>query len=112
MHFPKTGSLISDLESLGLDPTLPTLFIWEAVLFYVNESPKRRIFTELYTFNKSPERNENSAVVFTDSLKPFLDVPFTSETDRFFDGLQADLGERFLPFIVFFKYILTIINNT
>ncbi|GMH96698.1 hypothetical protein TrVE_jg53 [Triparma verrucosa] len=87
----KEGSLISDLESLGLDPTLPTLFIWEAVLFYVNESPKRRIFTELYTFNKSPERNENSAVVFTDSLKPFLDVPFTSETDRFFDGLQADL---------------------
>jgi len=33
-------------------------------------------------------------VVFTDSLKPFVDVPFTSETDRFFKSLDSDLIEH------------------
>ncbi|GMH87648.1 hypothetical protein TL16_g10921 [Triparma laevis f. inornata] len=90
----KEGSLVEDLKGLGLDPELPTLFIWEAVLFYVNELPKRKIFTELYTFNKSPTHNPNTAVCFTDSLKPFVDVPFTSETDGFFKGLQSDLVQH------------------
>eukprot|EP00520_Triparma_pacifica_P000662 CAMPEP_0118650162 /NCGR_PEP_ID=MMETSP0785-20121206/10099_1 /TAXON_ID=91992 /ORGANISM="Bolidomonas pacifica, Strain CCMP 1866" /LENGTH=943 /DNA_ID=CAMNT_0006542517 /DNA_START=61 /DNA_END=2889 /DNA_ORIENTATION=- len=88
------GGLVGELKSIGLDPNLPTLFVWEAVLFYVNEKPKREIFKELYNFNKQEGANPNSAVVFTDSLKPFVDVPFTSETDAFFKKLDADLIEH------------------
>lgn len=49
---------------------------------------------QLYSFNKRPSANPNAAVVFTDSLKPFVDVPFTSETDSFFKSLDADLIEH------------------
>ena len=45
----------------------------------------------MYTFNKLPGRTDDAAVVFTDSLKPFVDVPFTSETDKFFKSIEADL---------------------
>jgi hypothetical protein len=36
---------------------------------------------QLYSFNKRPSANPNAAVVFTDSLKPFVDVPFTSKKE-------------------------------
>ncbi len=90
-----SSSLTSDLvKSCGLDPSLPTLFIWEAVLFYVDPPAIKNIFDDLFSFNKVPGHSTQSALVFTDSLKPFVDVPFTSETDRFFTSIQSDLLEH------------------
>lgn len=93
---PNPRSLIETLrEEGGLKKDVPTFFVSEAVLFYVNEDAVSNIMKEFFDFSK-PGGNGNSdkaetLVCFTDSLKPFVDVPFTIETRKWFDKNGMDL---------------------
>jgi len=81
--------LLDTLKKVGgLNKDLPTLFVWEAVLFYVNEDAVRNIMTELTDFTSS---RTNSMLCFTDSLKPFVDVPFSNEVSSFFKSKKLEL---------------------
>jgi len=81
--------LLDTLQKVGgLNKDLPTLFVWEAVLFYVNEDAVRNIMTELTDFTSS---RTNSMLCFTDSLKPFVDVPFSNEVSSFFRSKKLEL---------------------
>ena len=55
----KNGGLVADLEDIGLDASKPTLFVWEAVLFYVNEGPKREIFNEVGVASREERASSN-----------------------------------------------------
>lgn len=73
------------LDVLGdLDDDVPTLFIVEAVLFYVDDRPTRRFFDEITSLS-------NAALVLTDSLKPVLTSPFTHDARRRFSEKGWDL---------------------
>jgi len=88
-------SLVKSLYENGLKKDVPTFFLFEAVLFYVNEDAIRNIFDELSAFAQPGGNGENekaeTLICFTDSLKPFVDVPFTSETTTFFNRFNLDL---------------------
>lgn len=86
--------LLDVLRGAGLKEGVPTLFVWEAVLFYVNEDAIRNIMRDLFDFC-SPEGNQGveSMLCMTDSLKPFVSVPFTNEARIFFDENNMDLVE-------------------
>ena len=73
-------------EKGGLQVGVPTLFVSEAVLFYVNEDAIRNMMPDIFQFC-SPEGNNGAEcmVCMTDSLKPFVSVPFTNEASIFFD---------------------------
>jgi len=83
-------SLIETLKNSGLDTSRPTFFVFEAVLFYVNEPAVRNIMQELFYYSKTVE----TMLCFTDSLKPFVDVPFTSQAKEFFDKGGVELLEH------------------
>jgi len=82
-------------EKGGLKKNIPTLFVWEAVLFYVDEDAIRNIFDELFDFAKVGGNGEDaraeSMLCFTDSLKPFVDVPFSNDSREFFARRGMDL---------------------
>uniref|UniRef100_A0A7S1Z823 Rieske domain-containing protein n=1 Tax=Ditylum brightwellii TaxID=49249 RepID=A0A7S1Z823_9STRA len=92
-------SLIDTLRTQGkLKENVPTFLVWEAVLFYVNEDAVRNIMNELFAFvriggNGGDPRAE-TMLCFTDSLKPFVDVPFTNEARKFFNGRDLDLVQH------------------
>jgi len=78
---PDKAAPLDVLRASGFDPAVPTLFCSEAVLFYVDDLPKRRLFKDLLF---APSLHEDSAVVLTDNLKPLLNSPFTHEARQFF----------------------------
>lgn len=73
-------SLIEALTEAGLRSDVPTLFIWEAVLFYVKPEAVMNIFGDVFTFG------ENSAMCLVDSLKPAVTTSFLHKAREFFDG--------------------------
>ena len=78
---PEKASALDALAAQGFDRNVPTLFCSEAVLFYVDDFPKRKLFeTLLLSSSTHPE----SAVVLTDNLKPLLISPFSHEARAFF----------------------------
>lgn len=88
-------SLIETLRKSGLKKDVPTLLVSEAVLFYVNEDAIRNIMEDFTTFaseggNGNSERAE-TLICFTDSLKPFVDVPFSNEARKWFNKNNMDL---------------------
>lgn len=85
-------SLIDVLKKNGLDPDVPTFFVFEAVLFYVNESAVRNIMDELFSYSQSDK--SESMLCLTDSLKPFVDVPFSNEARVFFEENNMNLMEH------------------
>jgi len=76
---------LAALASAGYDVGAPTLFVSEAVLFYVDDLPKRRLFEDLLL---SRATHPDSAIVLADNLKPLLISPFAHEARAFFD--QSD----------------------
>lgn len=89
-------SLIETLRTEGkLEKNVPTLLVFEAVLFYVDESAVRNIMQELFDFTKlggnGDDPRAQGMICFTDSLKPFLDVPFSNEARQFFASRGMDL---------------------
>ena len=67
--------------------------MFEAVLFYVDAAAVTNIMNELSAFSADPLKpaSAETMLCLTDSLKPFVDVPFTSETTKWFDGIDLDL---------------------
>jgi len=89
-------SLIKTLRETGkLKKDTPTLFVSEAVLFYVNEDAVSNIIQEFFDFASEGGNGESARAetlfCFTDSLKPFLDVPFSNEARKWFDKNNMDL---------------------
>ena len=85
---PAKTSAMDALRDRGFDPNVPTLFCSEAVLFYVDDAPKRKLFeTLLLSASTHPE----SAVVLTDNLKPLLISPFSHEARAFFGQSDFEL---------------------
>jgi len=88
-------SLIETLRDTGaLKKDVPTLFVSEAVLFYVNEDAIRNIMQEFFDFangGNGESKRAETLFCFTDSLKPFLDVPFSNEARKWFDQNNMDL---------------------
>lgn len=88
-------SLIETLRETGaLKKDIPTLFVSEAVLFYVNEDAIRNIMQEFFEFangGNGQSKRAETLFCFTDSLKPFLDVPFSNEARKWFDKNNMDL---------------------
>ncbi|KAH8074909.1 hypothetical protein JL720_10657 [Aureococcus anophagefferens] len=86
---PSKISAMDALRDRGFDPAVPTLFCSEAVLFYVDDAPKRKLFeTLLLSASTHPE----SAVVLTDNLKPLLISPFSHERRD-----ATEIKNSFLP---------------
>ena len=85
---PDKATPLDILTSAGFSKERPTLFCSEAVLFYVDDLPKRRLFQDLLLASTT---SPDSAVVLTDNLKPLLPSPFTHEARAFFDDSNFDL---------------------
>jgi len=63
-------SLVNALSDAGLQEDRPTLFVWEAVLFYVEGDAVQNLFKETFRFG------DNSVYCLVDSLKPAVTQPF------------------------------------
>lgn len=90
----KPKSLIKILrEQGGLKENVPTFFVSEAVLFYVNEDAVSNIFQEFFDFTKNNGDSPKAETLFcfTDTLKPFVDVPFSNEARKWFNKNDMDL---------------------
>merc|ERR1719163_1395998 len=75
-------SLLGLLESEhGLRRDVPTMFISEAVMFYVKPKAIANLYGEIFQFGKTAE----AMYSFTDSMRPFVQGPFSDEIMRFMD---------------------------
>jgi len=82
------ASLIDHLEERhGFVRGRPTLFISEAVLFYVNPQAIANLYNEIFTYGQSAE----AMYCFTDSMRPFVGGPFADEAKRFFRQQDVQL---------------------
>lgn len=86
-------SLVETLRQAGLNSDVPTFVVFEAVLFYVNQAAVTKIFQELSDFAAN-EKHAETMLCFTDSLKPFVDVPFSNQARIFFNANGMDLLEH------------------
>ena len=81
-------SLLAHLEeAAGLDRSLPTLFISEAVMFYVNPAAIASLYNEVFDFGQQAE----AMYCFTDSMRPFVQGPFSDEIGTFLDAQCVEL---------------------
>jgi len=82
------SSLLAHLEEgYGFKRDAPTLFISEAVLFYVNPQAIKNFFDEIFAFGQV----EEAMYCFTDSMRPFVDGPFADEIKGFVEGKGAEV---------------------
>jgi O-methyltransferase involved in polyketide biosynthesis len=85
-------SLLDTLEAEhGLRRDVPTLFISEAVMFYVNPRAIAALYHDIFSFGQGAE----AMYCFTDSMRPLVNGPFSDEVTRFL-GKQgvATLGHQ------------------
>lgn len=70
-------SLGQKLSESGVEPSSkqPTLFIVEAVLFYVDDQPTRRVFEDILNW-------EGASLTIVDSLAPLVSSPFEHDVAR------------------------------
>jgi len=81
-------SLLELLENEhGLRRDVPTLFISEAVMFYVNPKAIANLYAEIFQFGQKAE----AMYCFTDSMRPFVQGPFSDEITRFMDKQSIDV---------------------
>lgn len=75
-------SLLDLLEKEhGLRRDVPTMFISEAVMFYVKPQAIAKLYGEIFAFGQSAE----AMYCFTDSMRPFVQGPFSDEITKFMD---------------------------
>jgi O-methyltransferase involved in polyketide biosynthesis len=75
-------SLLDLLErEHGFRRDVPTMFISEAVMFYVKPKAIANLYGEIFQFGKTAE----AMYSFTDSMRPFVQGPFSDEIMRFMD---------------------------
>lgn len=87
-----SSALLSALRAAGLRDA-PTIFVFEAVLFYVEEDAVRDLTADLAAFVGAQSGDSavaGSAICYTDSLKPHVPRSFTHEAKAWFesDGLE------------------------
>lgn len=82
---PTKPSLSESLTSAGLDPNIPTLFVWEAVLFYVKPEAVLEIFKDIFNLG------DKSVYCLVDSLKPAVTTSFLHVTREVFDKYNLDI---------------------
>ena len=76
------SSLLDHLaDEHGFRRDVPTMFISEAVMFYVNPKAIASLYDEIFEFGQSARR---PCTAFTDSMRPFVRVP-SRRVDGFFD---------------------------
>ena len=81
-------SLLDLLErEHGLRRDVPTLFISEAVMFYVKPKAIANLYGEIFQFGQQAE----AMYCFTDSMRPFVQGPFSDEIMRFMDAQSVDV---------------------
>ena len=85
---PNKPSLSQTLTQAGLDPNLPTLFIWEAVLFYVKPEAVLEIFDDVFNLGIK------SVYCLVDSLKPAVTTSFLHVTREVFDTYDLDIVDH------------------
>jgi len=79
-------SLLDVLEQEhGLRRDVPTMFISEAVMFYVNPRAIAALYADIFAFGEKAE----AMYCFTDSMRPLVQGPFSDESMRFFDQQGA-----------------------
>jgi nitrite reductase/ring-hydroxylating ferredoxin subunit len=76
------------LEAAGLRRDLPTLFVWEAVLFYVRPESIMAMFEDVLRFGGE------STFCLVDSLKPAVTTSFQHEARAFFEGYGLELVDH------------------
>jgi len=81
------------LEKAGLDSSKPTFLCFEAVLFYVNKDAINNLMDSIFAYAEN-SKNGELMLCMTDSLKPAVDVPFTSAARGFFDKNGMELLEH------------------
>ena len=87
----ETSSLLARLEAEhGFKRGVPTLFISEAVLFYVNPKAIANLFGEVFDYGRTAE----AMYSFTDSMRPFVEGPFADEIRTFLEQQDAQLLEH------------------
>jgi len=87
-----SSALLSALRAAGLRDA-PTIFVFEAVLFYVEEDAVRDLTADLAAFVGAQSGDSavaGSTICYTDSLKPHVPRSFTHEAKAWFesDGLE------------------------
>ena len=81
-------SLLDKLEAEhGLRRDVPTMFISEAVMFYVNPRAIANLYGEIFDFGKTAE----AMYSFTDSMRPLVQGPFSDEITRFLDAQDVEI---------------------
>ena len=85
---PSKPSLSQTLTQAGLDPNIPTLFIWEAVLFYVKPEAVLEIFDDVFNLGTK------SVYCLVDSLKPAVTTSFLHVTREVFDTYDLDIVDH------------------
>lgn len=78
-------SLTQALADAGLKSDTPTLFVWEAVLFYVKPEAVLEIFSDTFSFG------DQSVYCLVDSLKPAVTTSFLHVAREFFDGYNLNV---------------------
>ena len=85
---PSKPSLTQVLTDQGLRSDVPTLFVWEAVLFYVKPKAVQKIFDDVFSFG------DVSSYCLVDSLKPAVTTSFLHEVREFFDEYGLDVVDH------------------
>ena len=85
---PSKPSLTQVLTDQGLRSDVPTLFVWEAVLFYVKPKAIQKIFDDVFSFG------DVSSYCLVDSLKPAVTTSFLHEVRNFFDEYGLDVVDH------------------
>ena len=81
-------SLLAHLESTaGFRRDVPTMFISEAVMFYVNPRAIASLYADIFNFGETAE----AMYCFTDSMRPLVSGPFSDEIMRFMDQQNIDV---------------------
>jgi len=82
------SSLLDHLASEhGFRRDVPTMFVSEAVMFYVNPIAIGNLYDEIFRFGQTTE----AMYCFTDSMRPFVQGPFADETREFFGKQNVTL---------------------
>lgn len=83
-----TSSLIDHLvATTGFKRDVPTMFISEAVMFYVDAPAIASLYNEIFNFGQKTQ----AMYCFTDSMRPFVQGPFSDESTTFFKQQGAEV---------------------
>lgn len=80
--------VVAQLEDLGLDRSRPTLFVCEAVLFYVSPPAKQALLTDVSALLAEQPASQ---LVLADNLAPFVRGPMQAAADGFLSPLGLSL---------------------